>query len=58
MSRIYEVKCDHCGKREAMAYNGEHWLTPKDWAQLYDDKQAKCVDEHLCPECRPKKVKK
>ena len=57
---IHKVKCDYCGKTADLKYNGEHWLIPKDWAQLWDDEKAHCVDIHICELCKPKpkKVKK
>lgn len=58
MSAIHELKCDWCNKRTALKYNGEHWLPPTGWAQLWDDNKAQTEDEHMCPECRPKLIKK
>ena len=57
MSAIHEFKCNQCGKREPATYNGEHWLMPHGWGQLYDDAMAQTIDEHLCRFCRPRPKK-
>lgn len=50
---IHQVECDKCGNIADLKYNGEHWLTPKGWVQLYDDNEAKMLDRHLCVDCNP-----
>ena len=57
--KIHQVKCDLCGRREDLEYNGEHWLHPQGWRQLYDDRAARTVDQHICWACipNPKKEK-
>lgn len=55
--KIHEVKCDYCGKQEPLKYNGEHWLMPPEWVELYDDQKARTLNEHICPKCRPKAKK-
>lgn len=58
MSAIHEFKCDYCNKREKAKWNGEHWLMPDGWAQLYCDKAATTLDNHACPKCLPKPKRK
>jgi len=58
MSSSHTVKCNGCSSKGPLTYNGEHWLPPQDWVRLYDDHKAECLDEHLCPKCRPKAKKK
>lgn len=58
MSRINEFKCDTCNKRAKAKYNGEHWLAPQGWVQLYDDNKADMLDIHMCDVCKPKPRKK
>lgn len=58
MSSSHIVKCNGCSRKGPLVYNGEHWLPPQDWVRLYDDHKAECLDEHLCPKCRPKSKKK
>lgn len=55
---IHEVKCDYCGIKASLKYNSEHWLTPADWGQVYDDNKAETLDQHICPSCKPKSKKK
>lgn len=52
----HEFSCDGSGCKEKVKalYNGEHYLPPIGWVQLYDENQAQCLDYHLCPDCRPK----
>lgn len=57
MSAIHEFKCNYCGKRAAAKYNGEHYLAPNGWLQLYDDNLAHAIDQHVCDSCRPQKRK-
>lgn len=49
----YLVQCDRCTNLVHMKYNGEHWLAPEGWVELYDDLNAKMLDKHLCPTCNP-----
>lgn len=54
MSTIHQFKCNGCNRRVPAHYNGEHYLPPTDWVELWDDNKAEMTDQHLCPECRPK----
>jgi hypothetical protein len=54
---LHKVKCDYCSKQADLKYNGEHWLAPKGWLQMYDDDLAHTVDAHACPDCKPKSTK-
>jgi hypothetical protein len=54
---IHEVKCDYCGAKAKLCWNGEHFLTPKGWGQIYDDNEAQVLDQHICPKCCPKPKK-
>lgn len=54
MSSIHECKCDQCGKKEKLSWNGEHWLAPVGWLQFYNDATALVIDEHLCQFCHKK----
>lgn len=57
--KINEFKCDNCGKREPSNYNGEHYISPLGWYQLYCDHLAEVIlNIHICPECVPFKIKK
>ena len=51
--KLFLIQCDNCTQRDHMKYNGEHWLAPQNWVQLYDDFNAKDLDKHLCPICNP-----
>jgi len=55
--KIFKVKCDYCNTTADLKYNGEHWLMPKGWAQLWDEETARCVEVHICPSCKPKEKK-
>lgn len=58
MSEIHQFKCDKCKTRANAYYNGEHYLHPEGWYQLYCNILARTVDLHLCPKCAPTKPKK
>jgi len=51
MTYIHEVECDKCKKRAPLKYNGEHWLTPDDWLELFDNKVYS--KGHICNDCNP-----
>jgi hypothetical protein len=51
--KLYLVQCDKCRTRQSMKWNGEHWLAPEGWAQLYDDFLSQDLNRHLCPTCSP-----
>ena len=57
MTFIRHIKCDKCGIKVVPEYNGEHWLPPDDWAEIFETGAAMCTGEHLCPKCRPKRKK-
>lgn len=52
------VICDSCKAKSNLSYNGEHYLPPKGWMELYDDNLARHTEVHLCPKCHPKAKKK
>lgn len=54
MSEIHQFKCNGCNRRVPSNYNGEHHLPPTDWVTFYDINKAEMLDQHLCPDCRPK----
>lgn len=56
MSQIHEFKCDACKRKVTAKYNGEHFLPPDGWVQLYCDNLAEMTGEHICDKCRPKKT--
>ncbi len=62
MSTYHEFKCDWCLRRVKVTYNGEHYLPPQGWVQLYDPTTALTLDLHTCEKCfkdpRTKKAKK
>lgn len=51
MSQSNEFKCDNCLRKVKANYNGEHYLPPSGWIQLYDPNEARCKDLHLCEIC-------
>lgn len=55
--KVFEYKCDLCGRKAPAKYNGEHWLVPVGWVQLWDDNLARTIDEHICSNCKPKPKK-
>ena len=56
--KIRQVVCDECRRKEDLKYNGEHWLIPTDWVEMYSDQQAQTLDIHLCNDCKPVSIKK
>lgn len=58
MSEIHQFKCDKCKTRVNSNYNGEHHLSPEGWVEFYDSNLAEMLDQHLCPQCQPKKPRK
>ncbi len=54
MSTRHEVICDHCQCVASLRNNGEHWLAPEKWTQLYDDNLACMKDVHICLKCYAK----
>ena len=56
MTEIHEYKCDYCLARAPLKYNGEHWLPPIGWTNLYDFNKAEHEKIHVCPSCRPNPV--
>lgn len=55
---IHEVKCDGCKTKAKLEWNGDNWITPPEWVDLWDDHAAKKTGDHLCPKCRPKTKRK
>ena len=55
MSKQFYFKCDKCPKRARAKWNGETFLNPVGWTQLYDDVSAMTLDLHLCEKCSPKR---
>lgn len=51
------VICDKCKTKADLKYNGEHYLPPEGWLELWDSNKAELIDQHLCPKCAPKKRK-
>jgi hypothetical protein len=49
--KLHEVKCDSCEEKAPLKYNGEHWLVPVGWMELYDENEAKNIDIHVCKKC-------
>jgi hypothetical protein len=56
--RIHQVQCDYCKAKADLKYNGEHYLIPTDWRELFDDHRVYATNEHACPKCLPPKRKK
>lgn len=49
MSAIHKFRCDCCKIEVDAGYNGEHYLPPVDWVELFDrDVYSK---GHLCNVC-------
>lgn len=51
----YLVSCDMCSRAVDALYNGEHYLAPDTWRELYTI-HGDCTGEHLCDECIAKFV--
>ena len=58
MTQIHEFKCDSCKTKVKSIWNGEHYLPPHGWVELFDVNFARATGEHLCPKCTPKKPKR
>lgn len=54
MSAIHEFKCDSCKLKVPAKYNGEHYLPPHNWVELFDTNRSIATGEHLCNNCLPK----
>ena len=54
MSFIRAIKCDNCLIRVQPKFNGEHWLPPIGWVEIYNPDLAENTGQHLCPKCKPK----
>lgn len=55
--KLFQVRCDCCGIKNYLNYNGEHWLIPEDWVELHLERSGS-VDEHRCATCRNLKITK
>lgn len=51
------VKCDVCEAVAKLKYNGEHYLAPAGWYQLYDDEKSDPIDFFICPKCKMNRLK-
>lgn len=51
MSEIHMFRCDSCQMEVKPEYNGEHYLQPPGWVQLFDFRAVQVVG-HLCKICR------
>jgi phage terminase large subunit GpA-like protein len=49
VSLIHEVICNKCGTKNALKWNGEHWLFPLDWVELIDSDAYH--RGHFCEKC-------
>jgi hypothetical protein len=58
MSAYHEFKCDACCKTVPATYNGEHWLPPHGWVEIFDIHRAQTTGEHLCEKCKPVRRRK
>jgi predicted RNA-binding Zn-ribbon protein involved in translation (DUF1610 family) len=47
----HTVVCSLCNKESSMSYNGEHFLCPEGWYELYDDHKSIMSDIHICDKC-------
>ena len=51
------IICDYCNNKAKLKYNGEHWLPPEGWFDLWCPNLAQEAKQHVCPKCAPKKPK-
>lgn len=49
--KIHRVYCDKCKRSADLKWNGEHWLCPKDWTELFDEAEIGPLNIHLCQYC-------
>lgn len=51
MGKIFEIKCERCGKRESLKWNGEHWIPSIEWTGLYCLNGCLLTDKTICARC-------
>lgn len=56
MSLKHTFTCNRCENKIDAKYNGEHFLPPEGWMELYDPLTAKTLDIHLCKRCTTRAI--